>query len=151
MGAQRTATTNLVVQVAPEARLSPSRVELRFVVSGDAASDLTNQTAAIAAWVRALPSQRIRLLAHFAGLSGPSGTVPTSAIRWTGSNTHATLGAQASTCAGGSFAGGASQDLVAGWQRSGMLACAVTFSLADPRSLTPGVYSGVVDLTLRAE
>ena len=151
VGAQRTATTSLVVQVAPEAHLNPSQVELQFVVSGDVAGDVTSQAAAIDAWVRVLPGQRIRLLAHIASLSGPSGAIPASAIRWSGSNTHATWGGQTAVCAGGSFAGGASQDLVAGWQRSGTLGCAVTFSLADPRSLAAGVYTGVVDLALRAE
>jgi hypothetical protein len=60
-------------------------------------------------------------------------------------------GAEAARCAGGSFASGDTQDLVAGWQHSGVLTCAVTFSLADPRSLPPGAYTGMVDFILRAE
>jgi hypothetical protein len=91
------------------------------------------------------------LIGHLANLSGPAGAVPISAIRWSGSSLVAAAGAQAASCAGGSFPSGDTQDLVAGWQRSGTLTCAVTFWLADPRSLPPGAYTGVVDFTLRAE
>jgi hypothetical protein len=37
---------------------------------------------------------------------------------------------------------------VAGWQKSGTLECAVTWQLADPRSLLPGRYTGLVELTV---
>jgi hypothetical protein len=149
--AQRSGSTNLEVHVAPEAHLDPRQVALRLVVSEDGSGDIASQTAVIATWARALPNQRIRLMGHMANLSGPDGAVPISAIRWSGSNVGATSGAQAASCAGGSFASGATQDLIAGWQRSGTLTCAVTFSLADPRSLPPGIYTGVVDFILHAE
>ena len=112
---------------------------------------MTSQTETIVAWVRALPGQRIRVLARIANLSGQSGTIPGSAIRWNGATQRATGGGQAATCSGGSFAGGDTQDLVAAWRASGTLTCALTFSLDDPRSLAPGIYTGAVALTLRAE
>ena len=151
IGAQRSGSTSLALHVAPEAHLNPSQVALRLVVSADGSGEIASQTAVIATWVRALPNQRIRLIGHMANLSGPAGAVPISAIRWSGSSLRATSGAEVAICAGGSFASGDTQDLVAGWQRSGMLTCAVTFSLADPRSLPPGTYTGVVDFILRAE
>ena len=151
VGAQRSGSTIVAVHVEPEAHLNPSQVALRLVVSADGSDDIASQTAVIAMWVRALPNQRIRLIGHLANLSGPAGAVPISAIRWSGSTLAAGSGAQAASCAGGSFASGDTQDLVAGWQRSGMLTCAVTFSLADPRSLPPGAYTGVVDFILRTE
>jgi hypothetical protein len=151
VGAQRTGSTTLVLRVSPEAHLNPGQVTLRFMVTADGLGEITSQTEAISAWVRALPGQRIRLIARMAGLSGPSGTVPGEAVRWSGASQRATGGGQSATCSAGSFAGGATQDLVAAWQVSGTLTCAVTFSMGDPRSLPPGVYTGAVDLTLRAE
>jgi hypothetical protein len=151
VGAQRSGSTILAVHVAPEAHLNPSQVELRLMVSADGSGDIASQTEVIATWVRALPDQRIRLIGHMANLSGPAGAVPISAIRWSGSSLGAKSGAEAASCTGGSFASGDTQDLVAGWQHSGVLTCAVTFSLADPRSLPPGAYTGVVDFILRAE
>ncbi|MBZ5624916.1 MAG: hypothetical protein LAQ69_40370 [Acidobacteriia bacterium] len=151
VAAQRTATTTLVVRVAPEQRLNVSRVSLQFRVSADGAGDVTSQTATVAAWVRALPGQRIRLTATTGSLSGPPGAVPSSAIRWSGSPASATGGGQGASCTSGSFESHGPQDLVAGWTRSGTLSCAVVFSLADPRSLPPGQYTGTVDLALRAE
>lgn len=150
-GAQRTGSTTLALRVSPEAHLSPGQVALRFVVTADGLGEITSQTETVAAWVRALPGQRIRLIARMASLAGPSGTVPIGAVRWSGASQRATGGGQAATCSAGSFAGGATQDLVAAWQVSGTLTCAVTFSLGDPHSLPPGAYTGAVDLTLRAE
>lgn len=149
--AQRSGTTALVVNIAPEAHLNPAQVALQFRISADGSSDIGSQSQEIAAWVRALPGRPIRLTASIAGFTGPSGTVPISALGWSGEPTRATAGGQAAACTSGSFGGGAPQDLVSGWTRSGTLACRVAFSLADPRSLTPGLYSGVVNLTLRAE
>jgi hypothetical protein len=151
VGAQRSATATLAVHVSPEARLNPAQVALWFVVTADGLGDVTSQTQAIAAWVRALPGQRIRVMARMANLVGPSGAVPTGAVQWSGARQQATAGGQSATCSTGSFAAGATQDLVAAWEFSGKLTCAVTFSLADPRSLAPGTYAGAVDLTLRAE
>ena len=150
-GAQRTGSATLVLRISPEAHLHPEQVALRFTVTADGLGESTSQTEAIAAWVRALPGQRIRLSARIASLSGPSGAVSSAAIRWSGASQRASGGGQSATCASGSFAGGATQDLIDAWRTSGTLTCEVTFSLVDPRSLPPGIYSGAVDLTLRAE
>lgn len=150
VAAQRTAT-NLLVQVDPESHLSPSQVWLRFAVSPDGAADFTSQAASLAAWVRALPHARIHLSARIGSVTGPSGAIPAGAIQWRGSVVRATAGAQSATCTNGSFAGGPSQELVAGWERSGTLTCEVTFSLASPRDMPPGSYSATLDLSLQSE
>lgn len=150
VAAQRSGTTTLAVQVNPEARLDPQQVALNFRVSADGASDVTNQTAMVAAWVRALPGQQIRVTARLNAFHGPDGPVPPTQLIWVGSTTRATAGAQAATCSSGTFQTGAAQDLVLGWQRSGVLTCALDFALAAPRTLSPGLYSGTVNLALDA-
>jgi hypothetical protein len=147
-GAQRTGTTTLVLRVNPEARLDPQQVTLNFRVSADGASDVTSQTTSVAAWVRALPGQQIRVTAQLVSLNGPNGPVPITQVGWAGSSTRATAGAQAATCSSGTFQPGVTEDLVLGWQRSGILNCAVSFALAAPRDLPPGLYSGIVNLAL---
>lgn len=147
-GAQRSGTTALVVHVNQEARLDPPQVALNFRVSADGASDVTSQTATVAAAVRALPGQQIRVTAQLVTLTGPDGPVPVTQVGWVGSTTRATAGGQAATCSSGTFQPGATQDLVLGWQRSGVLTCAVDFALAAPRNLPPGLYSGTVNLAL---
>jgi hypothetical protein len=147
-GAQRSGTTALVLQVNPEARLDPQQVAVNFRVSADGSSEVTSQTTSVAAWVRALPGQQIRVTARLLSLNGPDGPAPVTAVRWAGSRTRATAGGQAATCSSGTFEAGASHDLVLGWQRSGILTCAVNFELAAPRNLPPGLYSGIVDLAL---
>ena len=148
-GAQpQSAGTALVVQVRPEAHLNPAQVLLHFRVSADGASDLTSQTATIAAWVRAVPSQQIRITARLESLSGSQGPAPPSALQWTSSAVRGTAGGETARCTSGSFAGGAAQELVEGWGRSGTLACSVSFSLAEPRSLPAGEYSAVVSLSV---
>ena len=146
--AQRSGTTTLVLRVNQEARLDPPQVALNFRVSADGASDVTSQTTSVAAMVRALPGQDIRVTARLVTLNGPDGPVPVSAVGWAGSTTRATGGGQAASCSSGTFQPGATQDLVLGWQRSGILACAVNFALAAPRNLSPGLYSGTVNLAL---
>ena len=141
--AQRSETATLVLTVPPESRLTPAQVTLNFVVSADGSSDVTSQTQTVVAWVRALPGQPIRVTA------GASGTVPLSALQWSGSAAGATGGGQQATCANGSFAGGATQDLVSSWTRSGTISCAISFSLAAPRSLPPGDYTAVIRLAIR--
>lgn len=141
--AQRTATTTLVVRIDPETHLSPAKVNLSFRVSADGAGDVTSQTETVSAWVRSLPGQTIHLAASAAG------TLPLSALRWSGAVSQATAGGQQASCTSGSFASGVSQDLAGPWTRSGTLTCAVTFSLADPRSLAPGLYTGAIDIAIR--
>jgi len=147
--AQQRSTTALVVQVVPEARLNLSRIALSFRVSADGMSDVTSTTQTVAAWVRALPGQPIRVTASAGALGGQSGSLPLSALRWSGSVAGATGGGQQAACTDGSFETGATQDLVAAWARSGTLTCTVTFSLADPRTLPPGLYTGWVSLAIR--
>jgi len=148
--AQPISSSSLVIRVVPEAHLSPSQIPLMFIVSADGAVELTSQVANVLTWVRALPGEEIHLIARFGTMAGPSGTLPASAIAWHGSVLHATAGGQDATCTDGSMAAGLSQALVSGWQRSGTLACAVTFWLESPRSLAPGVYTVMVDLALYA-
>lgn len=150
-GAQSSRTVSLVLQVNPEARLDPQWVALSFVVAGDGGSDGASQTASVAASVRALPGQRIRVTAVLASLTGPDGPVPVSVLDWSGSANGATAGARAATCSSGTFKPGAIHDLVLGWQRSGAIACTVTFKLSAPETLAPGRYSGTVDLAVDAQ
>src|SRR5271157_248602 len=150
-GAQHSATTTLAVQVNPEARLDPQQVALNFRISADGASDVTYQTAIVTAWVRALPGQQIRVTARLNAFNGPDGPVPPTQLNWVGSTTRATAGAQAAACSSGTFQTGDAQDLVLGWQRSGVLTCAVDFALAAPRTLSPGLYSGAVNLALATQ
>jgi len=133
---QRTATTTLLLQVRPEAYLLPSQIPLRFRVSADGASDVTAQTANITAWVRSLPGQPIRIVAR------PAAAFPFS---WNGSATRSTQGAQSASCTSGTSDGTAPVELVSGWSRSGILTCAVTFTLTDARALAPGLYAANVD------
>lgn len=149
--AQRNAGTTLVVRVSPEAHLSPSQVALSFRVSTDGTSDVTTQTAAVAAWVRALPGQRIRLTANLANLTGPDGAVAASQLNWNGSAVQAASGGQQASCTSEIFTDTAAQDPAANWQRSGTLTCAVAFSLVNPRGLTPGIYNGTVQIALVAQ
>ena len=136
---QRTATTTLVVQVRPEAYVSPSHVSLAFPVAADGTT--RSITIPVAAWVRALPGQRIRVLGR------ASGDVPDGSLTWSGVRTAATGGGGEAACTGGTLA--ASQDLVSGWGRSGTLTCSVTFALRP--GLPPGNYSASVELSVRAE
>jgi hypothetical protein len=141
--AQRTGTTTLALRVDPEARLNPSQIAMNFRVSAGGANDITTQTQTIEARVRALPGQPIRLTAT------ASGTIPLSALRWSGSPAGAAGGGEQAACSSGTFETAATQDLVTGWSRSGTLTCTVTFSLADPASLPPGNYTGNIALAIR--
>ena len=148
--AQRSASTSLIVQVRPEARVAPQQVPLQFRVTADGAADVTFSTAEITAMVRSAPGQQIHVTARLDALNGPDGPVPGAAVQWKGANDRATGGGQQATCSSGDFASGAAGDLVSGWQRSGSLTCTVAFQLADPRILTPGAYSGTVTLLVEA-
>jgi hypothetical protein len=142
--AQRTARTTLAVQVNEEARLTPDRVTLRFTVAANGRSGYTAQTVPVSAWVRALPGRRIRLTAALAG-----GSLPAGALRWNGAATRATGGAQAATCTSGVFTAGEPAALADNWNRSGILTCAVTFSV--DAALAPGEYTADLSLTLQAQ
>jgi len=149
--AQRVANTNLVVRVEPEARIDPQQVPLHFQVSADGTSDVITQATVVTAKVRALPGQRIRVMALLTNLAGPVGPVASTALRWTGSVVSATAGASQATCSGGAFTNAAAQDVAQGWSRSGTLSCAMNFELTGARTLAPGAYSGLVNFTVGAQ
>jgi hypothetical protein len=151
VGAQRSGSTALEVRIAPEEHLNQSRIALQFHVSADGAGDVASQRATVAAWVRVLPGHRILLTAAIGPVSGPSGPLPPSAIRWSGSLVSATGGGQNAACTAGTFDGPAPQNLVTGWNRSGSLTCAVVFSLNSAAGLPPGRYSGTVELAVRTD
>ena len=148
LGGVQSGTTRLAVQVNPEARLDPRQITLNFRVSANGDTDVTSQVTNVLAWVRTLPVQQIRVTAQFVSFQGPGGPMPAVAVRWAGSKVRATAGGNVATCSSGTFEPGAIQDLVLGWQRSGILACAVKFELTAPRNLSPGPYSGTVNLAL---
>ena len=151
MNAQQNAATTLQVVIQPEVHLAPQQISLRFQVSPDGSADVASQTESIAAWVRALPGQRIRLQARLLSLTGPAGPVPANALGWSGSLLRASSGAQSASGTSGAFDAGQPLDLIAAWTRSASLTCAVTFSLISPGTLPPGSYTGVVALSLRSE
>jgi hypothetical protein len=72
-----------VVVIPPEARVQPQQVPLEFQVSADGASDVVSQTASVAAWVRALPNQPIRLTMRLVRLEGSGGLLSAAALVWT--------------------------------------------------------------------
>jgi len=148
-GPQRSGNTTLALQVGPEARIDPQQVALNFRISSDGASDVTTQTTSIAASVRAMAGQQIRITARLASLDGPSGPAPATAVSWSGSLTRATGGGQAASCSSGAFQSNAAADFVLGWQRSGIVTCAVKFELAK-QNLAPGLYAGSVTLGVGA-
>jgi len=143
-------SSGLVVQVNPEAYVSPSSIPLSFSVNnpGDVVS---SQPVSITGWVRALPGQQIRLSALAASLTGPAGPEPASAIGFAGTMTNATGGAKAATCAAGGFSGASAQPLVAGWGQSGIATCSVTFTLASDTGWPAGAYTARIDLTAASQ
>lgn len=149
--AQQTATTMLQVQVRPEVHLAPQQISLRLLVSPDGSAGVTTQTESIAAWVRALPGQRIRLQTRVLSLTGPNGPISPTALGWSGGLIRASSGAQNATCTAGTFDAAQPGDLIANWTRSASLTCGVTFSLISPGTLPPGSYTGTIELTLRSE
>jgi hypothetical protein len=149
--AQQSGTTVLVLRVPPEARVDPPQVPLAFRVSEDGSSDVTTSPAVVVARVRAYAGQAIHINALLASLQGPGGVLPASAVSWTGSATNATGAARQAACSNGVFGTSAVQDLVAGWQTSGILTCAINFELVQPRSLAPGAYSGLVRLSVETQ
>ena len=135
-----------MVRVGPEARLEPTQIALQFQVA-----ESVVQTARVGAWVRSQPGQQIRVLARLAELRGPNGPVPVTAVTWTGAVAQSAAGGHQARCANGAFVAGQAQDLVLGWHNSGTLTCDIAFTVAAPGSLSPGVYSGTVDLALSVQ
>jgi hypothetical protein len=143
---QHGASTVLVVQVMPEARIEPGQIALAFRVA-----DRVVQTANVAAWVRSLPNQQIRVFARLATLQGPNGPVPVTAVSWKGAVAQSTAGGNQASCTSGAFAAGQAQDLALGWRKSGTLTCTIAFALVESSNLPPGLYSGTVELSLAAQ
>ena len=144
------ATTSLMVRVEPEARLDPQQIKLDFRISAGGAADARWQRAQVAAWVRPLPGQQVRILARLTKLEGPEGAIAPASLRWAGSVRDATGGAEQATCSSGVFAKDGAQDLVRGWERPGRLTCAIDFELRSA-GLTAGEYSGMVELFLEQQ
>ena len=151
MNAQQNAATTLQVVIQPEVHLAPQQISLRFQVSPDGSSGVTSQTESIAAWVRALPGQRIRLQARVLSLTGPTGPISPTALGWSGSLVRASASAPAAAGTAGTFEAANPGDLISNWMRSASLTCVVTFSLLSPGTLPPGSYTGTIELTLRSE
>jgi len=146
--AQQSRSTALVVRVGPEVKLIPEQVSVHFLVPADNTADSINQSAAVEAWVRAFPGQRIRLTAVLTSVQGPQGAVPDDAVRWTGSKSSATGGGLAASCSSGTFAAGKAQELVSNWQESGIVACNLTLTLTNALSRFPGEYTGIVTFSV---
>jgi hypothetical protein len=146
---QNSAGTGLVIQVNPEAHLSPATANLTFRVT-QAGEVVAGQPLTVNAWVRSLPGQQIKLIAHVKSLMGPGGSVPVSSLRWSGALSKAAEGGVTASCTSGTFADGA-ESLISGWVRSGIVACDLTFSLATDTSVPTGIYTAEVDLALAAE
>ena len=149
--AQTSAQSALAIVIPPEARVQPRQVALAFQISADGASDVVIQTASVAAWVRTLPTQAIGVTMRLLSLDGPGGQISAATLGWTSVAQSATGGGRQASCTAGAFAASSSQDLAAGWQKSGTLECAVSWQLADPGSLPPGSYTGLVEFTVAAK
>ncbi|HYW38363.1 MAG TPA: hypothetical protein VE957_09640 [Terriglobales bacterium] len=73
---QERATAAMVVWVGPEARIQPVQVTLNFRVAEDGTADVASESAQISAWVRALPNQRIRIMATLDSFGGRPAPFP---------------------------------------------------------------------------
>jgi len=143
-------STSLVIQVVPEAHITPSSVPLSFNVrnSGEV---VVSEPVPVIAWVRALPGQQIRLTAQIGSLTGPDGILPVSTVSWTGTTGRATGGGTAASCTSGSFTAGSAQPLISGWNQSGIVTCNLSFSLTTDPAWSTGSYSGQVTLQISAQ
>jgi len=148
--AQSAGSSGLVVQVNPEAHLSPSAAALAFQVTNPG-DTVASQPVTVTAWVRSLPNQQIQLTAQPVSLTGPSGSVALSALHWNGSVMQATGGGTAAACTNGVFGNGPAAPLIASWTQSGIVTCSVTFSLATEDSWPAGSYKGQIGLSLFAQ
>ena len=113
--------------------------------------DNLSQTAQVAVAVRSLPQQEIRVLARLDHLNGPGGPVAVTAVTWTGATARSSGGGTLARCSNGTFSPGQSQDLALNWQRSGTLTCDFAFTLGASSGLTPGHYTGTVNLSVAAQ
>jgi hypothetical protein len=146
---QRQGTTTLAVNVVPESQVDPSRVSLRFVVSGDGRDEVISQPTLVTARVRALPGQQIHLTAAVSSVSGPADGAKAARFEWSGTMVRASGEVRTATCTNGAFPDDGPQELVAGWSQSGSLTCGFSFRLANPSDLPPGTYTAVFALALQ--
>jgi hypothetical protein len=137
----------LVIQVNPEAHLSPSMAVLSFQVTTPGET-IASTPVTLTAWVRSLPGQEIRLSARAVSLAGPTGTVAADAIQWIGTMESATAGATAATCTTGGFDQAPLQQLISGWSQSGIARCRVIFSLATQADWPAGAYTAEINFDL---
>src|SRR5215831_4564039 len=117
--AQHDAGTGLVLRIDPEAWISPKQSVLQFQVSGNGSSDVMVQAATVSVRARARPGQPVLVTARMGDIAGPGGSIPASAVRWTGSVVAATGGGAQASCSKGVFVAGAVLQLVEGWIRPG--------------------------------
>ena len=147
--AQQTSASALQLRVEEKASVTPGKALLQFVIPVDNTMP-ARQIVDVSAWVRARRGQRIVVSAAAAGnLVGSGGEIPLAAVQFAGTTVQATYGAESASCTRGSL--GASVELVAGWQTSGILTCEVAFSLADREGLAPGVYSTQLTFSVAAQ
>jgi hypothetical protein len=111
--------TGLMLRVGPEAWLSPSQVQVEFVVP-EGGAVVAGQAINLHVKIRMLPGQVTQLGAKVVDLQGTEGPVPASAMSWTAYT----------------------------WDQSGTFTVEITFSLTAPADWRPGLYSGRVDLAL---
>jgi hypothetical protein len=143
LGESGQATSSLVLRVRPEAIVTPVRCSLRFVVGTDG-SPIAEENIQVQAKVRALPRQKIEIVANVTELQGEATRIPAANLLFRGVRTSARSGAESASCSSGSVA---TASLVSNWIQSGSLTCAVSFFL-KPGKYVPGTYTGNVALEL---
>ena len=143
-------SSTLVIDVRPEAYVNPASLDLTFNVNNP--GQIIDSTPLQATgWVRALPAQRIRVTAS-AALFDPAGvSFAPQSLQWAGVLTRATGGAATGVCTSGSFLSGGPQDLITGWQESGIASCTLTFSLATASAWVKGSYHARIALAAAAQ
>jgi hypothetical protein len=140
---QQQGSTQLAVRVAPEAYLNPRKLVLRFTIRPDG-SPTGDEMVDVRAMVRALAGQTIEIATAATDLQSDSSMIPASNLYFRGVRTVAKSGAESATCGSGALQ---ETKLVTNWVRSGVLNCAVAFSL-KPGQYTPGTYTTTVTLDL---
>ena len=145
-----TLQSTLSLVVKPGAFLEPGIIQLEIPVRAGGPVFIS-ETVLVRSRVRALPNQQISLTAAVTEITGPDGTVQFPAIKWECSIVRATGGGTAAACTAGTFQNGSEQPLISGWTRSGIVDCSVTLTVAVPANWAPGLYTGSVNLHLRAE
>ena len=121
-------STGLLIEIKPEAYVNPSSLSVSFNVIHPGES-VTSVPVSITGWVRALSGQRVRLIA--------TSTLP---LQWNGTISQSTGGGASISCTSGNLLSSTAQDLVDGWNRSGVATCSIRFTLATGTDWLPGTY-----------